>query len=358
MKKIFDIAWRNKLYIFLIAFIVGINLLVFAGWMAERSEVKTESAVGDHPLQPEGKKIFDREDIEVREKKLRELATEDPPLYLFLGALNLTILFVILIGLILDIYFLMRWFRKRSIGMQRTRQESPRWSIGDVVRVTLIFISFGYAFTILQAFVAKLFPILYNENFRMVFNTAIMNVVGISVILYFVAKKYGQNIDTLGLTSSKFANNVFYAVVGYIALVPVLLVIMIATFFVTKLVEYQPPIQPIVQVFIEEKDTSVLWLSALFAAIFGPIAEEIFFRGFMYTAIRKRLGVFWAMMTTATIFSLLHTHIVGFLPIMVLGLLLAYLYEKTGSLVTSISVHIIHNLGMVMLVFLMRYVGV
>jgi membrane protease YdiL (CAAX protease family) len=42
---------------------------------------------------------------------------------------------------------------------------------------------------------------------------------------------------------------------------------------------------------------------------------------------------------------------------MILGLLLTYLYERTGTLVSSITVHIIHNLSMVFLVFLVKQAG-
>jgi membrane protease YdiL (CAAX protease family) len=362
MGKFSDIVRENKLYTVLFIFILLVNVLIFADWMAERSEKRAQTAVQEkaaeeEPVQPPERKLFDEEDIKVRQEKLQDLADEKPLLYLFLGLFNLLILFVIFVGLLLDMYFLVRWTRKEPLRIQLVQQENPRWDIADVVRVTLIFLSFGYVFVILQAFVAKLFPILYNENFRMVFNTAAINVVGISVILYFVAGKYGQAVDALGLTSRKFSRGVFYAVVGYIALVPIFLAIMTATFYVTKLIEYRPPVQPIVRVFMEEKETGVLWLSALFAAVFGPIAEEIFFRGFMYRVLRVKLGIFWAMAVTSAVFAFLHTHIVGFLPIMALGMLLAYLYEKTGSLVTPISVHIIHNVGMVMLVFLVRGIG-
>jgi membrane protease YdiL (CAAX protease family) len=191
----------------------------------------------------------------------------------------------------------------------------------------------------------------------MIFDTALMNMVGISVILYFVIKKYRQNISSIGLTTKGLLKNVYYAIIGYISLIPVLLAIMLITFLVIKWLSYKPPVQPIVQVFLEEKEPAILWISTLFAAIFGPIAEEIFFRGFMYSAVKKTFGIFWAMIVTSAIFSILHTHIVGFFPIMALGLLLAYLYEKTGSLVSCMSVHIAHNIGMVILVFLARGIG-
>jgi membrane protease YdiL (CAAX protease family) len=64
------------------------------------------------------------------------------------------------------------------------------------------------------------------------------------------------------------------------------------------------------------------------------------------------------MMITSAVFASLHAHWVGFLPILALGLLLVYLFEKTGSLVPSMVVHMMHNVGMVVLVFVVRSIGV
>ena len=93
---------------------------------------------------------------------------------------------------------------------------------------------------------------------------------------------------------------------------------------------------------------------AIFVLLLGPIIEEVFFRGFMYSAIRKRTGIMAAAFLSGAIFSLLHTNIVGFFPIMTLGILLAYLYETTGSLVASIAVHMVHNSIILTLVFFIK----
>ncbi len=357
--KIRELIVNNKLYFWLVVFILVINLLVFVDRKVQEAGEKKEAAVRveEEPAQ-EKPAMFGEEDAEARQEKLEKLAKENPVLYMFLALLNLTIIFMLLVGIGLDVYFLVRFVKKRPVDIRIRQQEDPKWGIGDVVRVTLLFLAFGYVFVIVQSFFAGLFPILRNENFRMIFNTAMMNVVGISVIVYFITRKHGQDIEAIGITGKRVLGGIFYAVIGYLALVPVLILIMVGTFLVTKWLAYKPPVQPIVQVFMEEKETAILWLSTLFAAVFGPIAEEIFFRGFMYKAIKKSIGIFWAMVITSAIFSFLHTHIVGFLPIMVLGMLLAYLYEKTGSLVPSMTVHIIHNVGMVILVFLIRNIGV
>ncbi len=363
MGKISDIIKNNKLYAALAVFILLINLLVFAEkYLPELPEkegavVAEERVEEKEEAQKEETKLFNDDDIKARQEKIEELAYENPTLYIFVGLVNLAILFAAFIGLLLNAYFLVRFFKREPFDIRVMDRERPLWTIGDVIRVSLIFLSFGYVFVIFQAMVVKAFPLLRNENFRMVFNTTMMNVVGISVIFYFVVNKYGQGIRAIGLTSKGLSKSVFYAAVSYVALIPVLLLMMAAIFFVTKWIKYQPPVQPIVEVFMEEKETAVLWISTIFAAVFGPVAEEIFFRGFMYGAIRKTLGVFWGMVITAAVFSFLHAHIVGFLPIMALGILLAYLYEKTGSLVPSMMVHVFHNVGMVLLVFLMRSIG-
>jgi hypothetical protein len=358
MGRITEILRQNKLYVVLLVFILGINLLSFVGWFSGKIAPGTGAVVQEEQVRGEEsrpvRRLFDEGEQKVRREKMEALLKKSPSLAIFLGLVNLMILFVIFAGLILDAYFFTRWLRKEPIRLRDLKQDDPRWGMADIVRVILIFMACGYIVAILQLYGVKYFPIFRNSNFRMISNTALMNVIGISVILYFVVKKYGQKIKVIGLTFKKAGPSIFYGAVGYVALVPVLLGIMVITFFVAKRYGYHPPMQPIVQVFIEEKTTLVLWLSALFAAVFGPVAEEIFFRGFMYTAVRKKLGIFRGILITSVIFSFLHAHAIGFLPIVALGFLLAYVYEKTGSLVAPIAVHILHNVAMIFLVFLMR----
>ena len=94
----------------------------------------------------------------------------------------------------------------------------------------------------------------------------------------------------------------------------------------------------------------------MLVVILGPIAEEIFFRGFSYNVIKKRWGPQAAAILTAAVFAGLHANLLGFLPIMALGILLVYVYEKTGSLIPAITIHIVHNGLMITFLFLGRYI--
>ena len=77
-------------------------------------------------------------------------------------------------------------------------------------------------------------------------------------------------------------------------------------------------------------------------ALWTPFTEEIFFRGFVFAGLTPRFGLKGAMIVSALIFSAFHLSSLAIgliVPILITGLLLAWLYSKTGSLWTSIAAH-------------------
>ena len=74
-------------------------------------------------------------------------------------------------------------------------------------------------------------------------------------------------------------------------------------------------------------------------AIATPVTEEIFFRGFVFAGLTPRLGVGWAMVVSAVVFSLFHLSVGVLMPVFITGLLLVWLYQRTGSLWPSICAH-------------------
>ncbi|MBU7014445.1 MAG: CPBP family intramembrane metalloprotease [Theionarchaea archaeon] len=78
-------------------------------------------------------------------------------------------------------------------------------------------------------------------------------------------------------------------------------------------------------------------------AIVGPVGEEIFFRGFAYSALRRKYGVKKGILVSALFFGTYHM-IPWQIPYAVMaGVILAFVYEKTQSLYPSILFHIINN---------------
>lgn len=81
----------------------------------------------------------------------------------------------------------------------------------------------------------------------------------------------------------------------------------------------------------------------LIAVLLAPIAEETFLRGFIFAGIAKRFGYGWGALISALIFSVAHLQPGALLPIFILGLMLAWVYIRTGSIWPCILIHSAYN---------------
>lgn len=78
-----------------------------------------------------------------------------------------------------------------------------------------------------------------------------------------------------------------------------------------------------------------------------PIAEELLYRGVVYKRLRLIAGVLPAIGFSAVIFGVMHVNLVQFLYAGILGLLLAFLLEKTGFMYMPVVGHIAANVAAV-----------
>jgi membrane protease YdiL (CAAX protease family) len=89
----------------------------------------------------------------------------------------------------------------------------------------------------------------------------------------------------------------------------------------------------------------------LVIGIIGPLGEEIFFRGFAYTALRHRFGPALAAVGSAAFFAAVHLNPGALIPIFLMGLLLAALYQRTGTLAAPFALHAANNTFAVILAY-------
>lgn len=86
--------------------------------------------------------------------------------------------------------------------------------------------------------------------------------------------------------------------------------------------------------------------------IFGPFSEELVFRGIVYQGYRKSGTVFYAMLLSALLFSLMHMNFNQAAYAFVIGVMVALLVEATGSLWSSVIFHMVFNSQQVCLMYL------
>ncbi len=80
----------------------------------------------------------------------------------------------------------------------------------------------------------------------------------------------------------------------------------------------------------------------LSVCVLPPLAEEFVFRGVIFGSLR-RFGLSYAAFASALLFGLAHGSFASFVYAGVLGLGLAVLYEKTGTLWACVGVHFLNN---------------
>ncbi|MGH2713582.1 MAG: lysostaphin resistance A-like protein [Thermoleophilaceae bacterium] len=137
----------------------------------------------------------------------------------------------------------------------------------------------------------------------------------------------------------------FWPAVGWAALG-------IFTFYVFAAV-YSVAVQPDVEQTVAEDlgaDESTFGLVAAGFMIIcvAPFAEEFFFRGFFYGALRTRFSVAAAAIIDGAVFGLIHFEggTEGLLivpPLAILGVVFCLVYERTRSLYPVVALHSINN---------------
>ena len=94
-------------------------------------------------------------------------------------------------------------------------------------------------------------------------------------------------------------------------------------------------------------NNAILPLVGLALVIMAPLAEEIFFRGFIFAGLIRYVGSFLAMAASGAIFALFHVtsaDTIGLiLPFSLVGMMFAWLYYRTGTIWTSIGAHMLFN---------------
>ncbi len=171
--------------------------------------------------------------------------------------------------------------------------------------------------------------------------------------LWFIIKVCHRRLDDIGLIRGHLFRDVMLAVV---LVVPVLFMAHFVEEAVVRTVTTVAPSQAEAvrnlqaeehrvgaEIWPESKnELGKLMGSAILIVFLAPLGEEMVFRGIAYTALRRR-GRTRALIVTSLLFAVAHMQVIHFAPIFCIGLVLAYLFERTGSLKPVIALHVLVN---------------
>ena len=221
------------------------------------------------------------------------------------------------------------------------------WGLGEMIGI-----SFVFGFTL--PFVASAFGIGGSPSLA-AFSayTVIQSALLLVLSLHVVTRRYHRTPEVLGLTGDRAAvmagagvllGAAMVFVSAQIEAVAVALVgAVVGPEEARRMAEAEHMSNPVTEVLRSGVTTAELvWILVLLCVVV-PVAEEIFFRGVVYRGLRARWGALVAVLASSVFFGAVHLELVHFLPILVLGMILAYSLERTGSLVPAMAIHALNN---------------
>lgn len=148
----------------------------------------------------------------------------------------------------------------------------------------------------------------------------------------FGPRKYGGGWRILGLRGLSWGKGLVAVVVGF----GLILLINVVWSPIMEQVglQGQPEVLPLFGGGI-----GGLLIALFLGGVVAPLAEEVLFRGFVYTGLRSAWGVGWALVISSLIFAVIHGFAGVIPPIFVMAIILALTYEYTGSLWPAVAVH-------------------
>lgn len=228
----------------------------------------------------------------------------------------------------------------------------PKWSWWDLVLVLVMLLALIPVTGFLKNYIMQAIAALEVTGnspqtlalFMGAFIQAAVMILAVSLLTW---RKRGTRKD-LGLISDDLIYNLFMGVAGGAVLAVVIWIMGLIVFWIFG----PPPPQDIEKLLTGVKSGGDLLLPFISVAVLAPLSEEIYFRGMVFPVVRARFGPAAGMLLSGLFFGALHMDIYRVLPISAMGFVLAYFYERTGSLVTPIIAHSAWNSIMLLILYI------
>lgn len=231
------------------------------------------------------------------------------------------------------------------------RTDGPKWSLWDVLLVLVLLfciipVSWATRNLVKQAISAVGLPGTGMGGLFLFVGTLVQAMIMVLAVVFLTRRK-GATVKDLGLVRPHVKNGILLGLAGGLALG----IGVVGVGALISMITGPPPPQDVERLLAGLKSGKDILLPFISVSILAPISEELYFRGMAYPVIRNRFGPVLAMVISATFFGALHFDLYRLIPITIGGTVLAYFYEKTGSLLTSMVAHSTWNTFMLLLMY-------
>ncbi len=135
---------------------------------------------------------------------------------------------------------------------------------------------------------------------------------------------------------------VAWGIGGYFAAVPLVLIVSIIS---QKFLQGQGGGNPLLPILTDSQNNLPKFLLWTTLAIAAPFFEEYLFRGFLLPSLTKFLPVWGAIALSGFVFALAHLNLADIIPLSILGMVMGFVYWRSGNLLSSMLLHCLWNSG-------------
>jgi uncharacterized protein len=133
-----------------------------------------------------------------------------------------------------------------------------------------------------------------------------------------------------------------WGILGFIAAIPL---VVIVSLIGQQLLQGQGGGSPLLPILVESQDSVAKFILWVTVAIAAPFFEELLFRGFLLPSLIKLTSIWPAIAISGFLFALAHLNLGDIMPLTVLGMVLGFVYMRSGNLLAPMLLHGLWNSG-------------
>jgi membrane protease YdiL (CAAX protease family) len=214
------------------------------------------------------------------------------------------------------------------------------WNLKEVLSIHILRLVVGLIL------VRLIYPLLFDASSFWIEVTDRLVVI---LLVWAAVRKHNSGFGELGLSFRRLAVNFSWGIVAGAVLLTVSMFSERLYVSMLLLTPSQHPLIAAVESAVNWRDLAV---PLFLAGIAAPVAEEILYRLFTFLPLKDRYGLAGGALVSAGIFALFHFNPYWLPEMLVVGVGLAILYYRTGSLVSSIVAHSFINTSKIVMLFL------
>jgi membrane protease YdiL (CAAX protease family) len=223
------------------------------------------------------------------------------------------------------IIVLLLTFKKDIYDLNKELFKTQLWNCYDLLLLFIILLF--YRFLALSVF--------KSPHYIKFFYTLGFSITSGIVVFSILKFKYGLRISSLGIIKKSIRNNIISGLKIFFLYEAVKLGVFLISNTESLLFNYS-------KTDLVEYSGIEFFVYIIFIILIVPFVEEGVFRGFTFVPLARKIGKTAGFFLTSFLWASFHGYD-KFASLIILGLILVYLYEKTSSLIPSITLHALVN---------------